>query len=394
MCGEYDCTEDEMLLFAALQVQVDEEMQRRKKSLGAEDKEEEEDEEENEGEDEGEDGGVDAALDSLQDALDGSSSSRRPSDITKIPQLQDLLSYYMPKKLGLKSYKKGYFVLKDVNLSIYKDESKVNQETKFHQDLTKCEVSQTTKFAGKELAIKLLISDLNEAKKELIIRLDSTEKYAKWLVAFKLATKGRTMADSCYEEEVESLKSVLNLQRMSTKQTRLSSSDYHSPKFDPGSCLSPRILKKMSAQEAVSRISAIHSHVTRMSVREAQMEYIRAWQQLPETGNAYFVVKFQNQKKEELLAISPDHMARLDIHTGEPLRTWTYAAVVNWSVNWDTCHVHLQVNGEKLALQCYTADCKVIHEFIGAYIFLMLRSPDQGQELDEEYFQKLTGGRD
>lgn len=176
MCGEYDCTEDEMLLFAALQVQVDEEMQRRKKSLGAEDKEEEEDEEENEGEDEGEDGGVDAALDSLQDALNGSSSSRRPSDITKIPQLQDLLSYYMPKKLGLKSYKKGYFVLKDVNLSIYKDESKVNQETKFHQDLTKCEVSQTTKFAGKEFAIKLLISDLNEAKKELIIRLDSVEK--------------------------------------------------------------------------------------------------------------------------------------------------------------------------------------------------------------------------
>ncbi len=87
-------------------------------------------------------------------------------------------------------------------------------------------------------------------------------------------------------------------------------------------------------------------------------------------------------------------MTRMDIHTGDPTKTWNYTTVENWSVNWDTRHVHLSINGRDHALQCYTADCKVIHEFIGGYVFLSLRSPEKSQTLDEEYFQKLTGGRD
>ena len=43
-------------------------------------------------------------------------------------------------------------------------------------------------------------------------------------------------------------------------------------------------------------------------------------------------------------------------------------------------------------LQCLSADCKVIHEFIGGYIFLSMRSKESNQQLNEELFHKLTGG--
>ena len=42
--------------------------------------------------------------------------------------------------------------------------------------------------------------------------------------------------------------------------------------------------------------------------------------------------------------------------------------------------------------QCLSADCKVIHEFIGGYIFLSMRSKESNQQLNQELFHKLTGG--
>ena len=45
-----------------------------------------------------------------------------------------------------------------------------------------------------------------------------------------------------------------------------------------------------------------------------------------------------------------------------------------------------------LLLQCLSADCKVIHEFIGGYVFLSMRSKESNQQLNEELFHKLTGG--
>ena len=45
-----------------------------------------------------------------------------------------------------------------------------------------------------------------------------------------------------------------------------------------------------------------------------------------------------------------------------------------------------------IIFQCVSAECKVLHEFIGGYIFLSMRSKDSSQILNEELFHKLTGG--
>ena len=46
----------------------------------------------------------------------------------------------------------------------------------------------------------------------------------------------------------------------------------------------------------------------------------------------------------------------------------------------------------RVSFYCLTADCKVVHEYIGGYIFLSTRSGDKNQALDEALFHKLTSG--
>lgn len=47
-----------------------------------------------------------------------------------------------------------------------------------------------------------------------------------------------------------------------------------------------------------------------------------------------------------------------------------------------------------IAFTCVTTDCKVVHEFIGGYIFMSTRSREKSDTLNEELFYKLTGGHE
>lgn len=63
----------------------------------------------------------------------------------------------------------------------------------------------------------------------------------------------------------------------------------------------------------------------------------------------------------------------------------------------DCCALCAQVTVEfadepSLSFICAEVDCKVVHEFIGGYIFLSTRAKDQNESLDEEMFYKLTSG--
>lgn len=54
--------------------------------------------------------------------------------------------------------------------------------------------------------------------------------------------------------------------------------------------------------------------------------------------------------------------------------------------------MQVQFEDEQVRFQCLSADCKVVHEFIGGYIFLSMRSKEASQTLNEELFSKLTSG--
>ena len=49
------------------------------------------------------------------------------------------------------------------------------------------------------------------------------------------------------------------------------------------------------------------------------------------------------------------------------------------------------IDGDSHTFECNSAEIKIVHEYIGGYIFLTLRK-ESDTELDKEMFYKLTGG--
>jgi len=95
---------------------------------------------------------------------------------------------------------------------------------------------------------------------------------------------------------------------------------------------------------------------------------------------------------QELLGVASDRLLRMNLQSGDTVQTWHYSKMKSWSVNWQFKQFHVSLEDEELVFECLTADCKVVHEFIGGYIFLSMRSGDRSQTLNEELFHKLTGG--
>ena len=180
------------------------------------------------------------------------------------------------------------------------------------------------------------------------------------------------------------------------------------------------LMKKKSKSKLRQKILETHANMKDLNLVEAKMNFIRAWQSLPEFGVSLFVVKFHGERREELLGIAFNRVMRMGIINGEHLTTWRYNTVKvtvaqchnvthfnvagifkfynvvvfqAWNVNWETGYMMIQLgNEENVIFQCVSAECKVLHEFIGGYIFLSMRSKDSNQILNEELFHKLTGG--
>ncbi|KAI4469010.1 fermitin 2-related [Holotrichia oblita] len=359
---EIDCTEEEMLMFAALQLQVNlqaNQPQPNYDSNGSIASPQEDD--------------IDAALSDLQTTLEGSNISNHCNDITKVPELNDELKILKPKKI-LRSYKRYWVSCKDLTLYLYKSREELVHRTGLVQEinLKGCEVTPDVNISQNKYCIKLDV--LTEHSQDVyIIRCESESQYAKWMAACRLAAKGRSLADNAKTERAISFTAnSLNIQV----------EDF----------IAPRYIKKLKGK-LIHRILEAHANIKDLSLIEAKLNYIKAWQSLPEYGITLFIIKFVGQKKEDLLGIANSRIMRMDLNTGDHLKTWRYNTMKAWNVNWEVKLMTIQLEDDnKIDFSCLSADCKVIHEFIGGYIFLSMRSKDANQTLNEELFHKLTGG--
>jgi len=222
---------------------------------------------------------------------------------------------------------------------------------------------------------------------EMWIRCDKEQQYAKWMAACRLAAKGRSLADSSYESEVNSIQAFLQLQR----PAQAPAISPNSLDITPEDYVAPRFAKKLKGK-LVQRILEAHANVKDLPLIEAKLNYVKAWQLLPEYGISLFVVRFTGKNKDELLGIANNRLMRMELSSGDHLKTWRYNTMKAWNVNWEVKHMMVQFEEENIIFECQSADCKVVHEFIGGYIFLSMRSKEANQTLNEEMFHKLTGG--
>uniref|UniRef100_A0AAQ5XIH5 Band 4.1 domain-containing protein n=1 Tax=Amphiprion ocellaris TaxID=80972 RepID=A0AAQ5XIH5_AMPOC len=258
-------------------------------------------------------------------------------------------------------------------------------------------VTPDVNISGQKFNIKLLIP-VADGMNEIWLRCDTEKQYAHWMAACRLASKGKTMADSSYNLEVQNILSFLKMQHMNPDPPSI---EPITTDINPECLVSPRYLKKYKnkqvsheSQLSISaRILEAHQNVAQMSLIEAKMRFIQAWQSLPEFGITHFLAKFQGGKREELIGITYNRLIRMDASTGDAIKTWRFSNMKQWNVNWEIKMVTVEFADEpSLSFICAEVDCKVVHEFIGGYIFLSTRAKDQNESLDEEMFYKLTSG--
>ncbi|KAI1237467.1 hypothetical protein IHE44_0013541 [Lamprotornis superbus] len=464
---EIECTEEEMMMFAALQYHINKlSIMSSENHLNHSDKDVDE---------------VDAALSDLEITLEGGKTSTILGDITSIPELADYVKVFKPKKLTLKGYKPYWCTFKDTSISCYKSKEESNGTPAHQMNLRGCEVTPDVNISGQKFNIKLLIP-VAEGMNEIWLRCDNETQYASWMAACRLASKGKTMADSSYGMEVQNILSFLKMQHLNPDPQLIP--EQINTDINPECLVSPRYLKKYKNKQVgtagglagldahpgvgwcltrrgldvldvlthwdarggtegcgldpapgdgtqhrdsamccvkctdtagnlqleihlklvdvyfkhilgmiTARILEAHQNVAQMSLIEAKMRFIQAWQSLPEFGITHFNARFQGGKKDELIGIAYNRLIRMDAGTGDAVKTWRFSNMKQWNVNWEIKMVTVEFADEvRVSFICTEVDCKVVHEFIGGYIFLSTRAKDQNESLDEEMFYKLTSG--
>ena len=88
----------------------------------------------------------------------------------------------------------------------------------------------------------------------------------------------------------------------------------------------------------------------------------------------------------------PNGIAYVNVNDGSLATKWSYSIMKTWSVNWETGEFDIQFDKEVLKLTCLNSKVnpKILHEFIGGYIFMSLRN---GTRLDTQMFYNLTDKR-
>jgi kindlin 2 len=93
--------------------------------------------------------------------------------------------------------------------------------------------------------------------------------------------------------------------------------------IDPSEYLASRYAKKLKSKAAQRMLDA-HANVKDLSLIDAKLNYIKAWQSLPEYGVTLFVIKFDGHKKACLLGIANNRIMQMDISSGDHIKTWRY----------------------------------------------------------------------
>ncbi|KAL8168666.1 UNVERIFIED_CONTAM: Fermitin 2, partial [Gekko kuhli] len=207
---------------------------------------------------------VDAALSDLEITLEGGKTSTiligallgssqvgmeilepfSPSlkgDITSIPELADYIKVFKPKKLTLKGYKQYWCTFKDTSISCYKSKEESSGTPAHQMNLRGCEVTPDVNISGQKFNIKLLIP-VAEGMNEIWLRCDNEKQYAHWMAACRLASKGKTMADSSYNLEVQNILSFLKMQHLNPDPQIIA--EQVTLDINPECLVSPRYLKK------------------------------------------------------------------------------------------------------------------------------------------------------
>ncbi|KAL5269303.1 hypothetical protein ACHWQZ_G002948 [Mnemiopsis leidyi] len=340
---------------------------------------------------------LDSALADLEVSLGANDPDLEKLNNTVLPnynrELQANLKFKKPNKIFffLAKPKMHKFTFRDTTMSFYKD-SAGSGPPDFVQDLKDCSIVPEVDIRKG----KYILHIKPPGGKEYLVLFGDKEEFCQWTAACRLASKGKPISDSTYDSEIDIVKTMANMQEHSQtlKLNRNKRAAVTSDEIKTEDFVSARVGRKHRPEQLANLILDAHNMLPRRdhTATELRLNYILKWERLMDFGISYFIVKFDKSKKEELLGISRTHMSKFDLAPPhELLKTWHWTSLQSWNVNWEIKKLTFNVDGDSHCFECNSSEIKIVHEYIGGYIFLTLRK-ESDTELDKEMFYKLTGG--
>eukprot|EP00117_Sycon_ciliatum_P046740 scpid12531/ scgid33449/ Fermitin family homolog 1; Kindlin-1; Unc-112-related protein 1 len=360
---DVDCTEEETYTFAALQFQV---------QLAAAMPREVD-------EPPSEDSDLDQALTNLQFSL-GTQPQSAAAAAEPTQKIEGDLKFQKVGKLTLKSAKTYRFVFQDCSLVQYK-KGEVTPMNRFN--VRGADLQPDVEVDKDKYQLRVSLSD-GDDEMDVKITFETTDEFCTWLAAFRMASRGKSAGSTGHREEVKACEMFLDIQRTGKSHKENGSLVGH---FVPN-----RILKKKAINKIAAQVLGFHGSLERRSVLESKLAYIRAWEGLQDFGLSYFIIKFSTYKaKDELLGVAYNRLVRLDPQTHAHLQTWRYSTMRTWDINWEIKEMRVDHEDGTFSFTCSSSHLKILHEFIGGYIFMSMRK-DVHEAVNAESFLKLTGG--
>ncbi|XP_069738727.1 fermitin family homolog 3-like [Phaenicophaeus curvirostris] len=340
LSGEIDCTQEEALIFAALQYHIDE--------GGIS--------EEPAGGEDGDD--LDAALSKLEMKLEGGPEPPEPLEEPEA-ELEEELEICRPPRL-FRGFRRVRVQLKGGSLS-YGRSPPTPGEPLQHLSLHSCTVTPEVDVEGQKFCIKLSVGE-SEGTSEVTLRCRDAPQYARWVSGCRAAAQGLPLRPTALGAEAQAVLGGLGGPGTLPHSGR--------PPPDPRVLLPHRFQRKMKAKQVAARVLSLLPPVAALPPGRARLRFLRAWSALPGFGLAYFLVRFRGARRDEVLAVGPSRLLRMELG-GSVTRTWSLRALRQWDINWESQQVTLQLEGQvALGLRPLSASCRTLHEFLGGFICL------------------------
>ncbi|KAM7543134.1 hypothetical protein Aperf_G00000005176 [Anoplocephala perfoliata] len=376
---------------------------------------------------------IDIMLTELEQSCNVSNGPRKASngardvmDAGTTPILQDSVKVFRDKGLFLRRYKEMWAVVNGASLILYRDLHSTDSPIAIY-NLRDCLITPDLSLENSRFAVKLSLvvsqpssststpvsGRKSRTREEVWLRFASLEQYAKWVAAFRLAGRGKSLESRVvFDKEFQMVKE--NLEKQTAPQTTpvLSPEELTTRLGDLTDFCAERIIKKARSKETLkTRISETHAGIRDLSLLDAKLRYIEEWKRLNHFGRSYCIVQFDKGNPfgfgsssgglfsspgpvEDVIAIRQGRIEVVSSSTEETQLAWNFADLRSWNVNWDNGRVILDFRNGKVSFKPLTANCKTVVELIGGYVFLSQRNPGKNQKLDERLFHKLTGAND
>lgn len=360
-------------------------------------------------------------------------------DVPEVPTLEDNLKVYREKTFLVKRYKSYWGLIRENRFYLFSSKTKTKDVLGDYL-LRDCTVTPDLSVANQKFLIKLILltgpahkllngngtlngigttnningnGNFHSIREEVWLKMDSSEQYARWLAAFRLGSKGKTLASKvAYNKEINLITELIKLQSPGPVPV-MTPKEALTYLGDLSDFCSDQVIRRARSKDSLRlRITEAHANIRDLSLIEAKYKYIQAWQRLNNFGRSYFLVDFERSaggllpfpsqnsgglfstQVDDIVAISSNHFEIISPQTGDVLQSWNFADLRSWNVNWDVGKVILEFRNTQLTFRPLCVNSKTILEFIGGYVFLNQRNLEKSQELNERLFHHLTGVTD